>query len=117
MRCLPPENRPTAAELAACRPFLSRVIERLPRTAALLAIGKVAHDSAVRVAGVPLRSLSFAHGREHMLPDGRTLIDSYHCSRYNVNTGRLTEAMFDAVVGRAAQLAGITARAVQSARE
>ena len=70
----------------------------------MLALGKVAHDTIVRLSGVRLADHKFGHGAVHQMPDGRILIDSYHCSRYNVNTGRLTTAMFEQVVEKAAYL-------------
>lgn len=100
VRCLPPENRPDPAEIHACRPFLAAEL-RAPVT---IALGQVAHQSAVKAMGGKLPKLRFAHGAEHRLPDGRWLIDSYHCSRYNQNTGRLTAEMLEAVVARAVAL-------------
>jgi uracil-DNA glycosylase len=98
VRCLPPENKPDPAEIHACRPFLAAQL----RAPVVLALGQVAHQSAVKAMGGKLPKLRFAHGAEHRLPNGRLLIDSYHCSRYNQNTGRLTPAMLEAVVARAA---------------
>ena len=98
VRCVPPENKPTPAEINACRPFLTRRIETLPRLRAILALGRIAHDSAARALGVVPARLPFGHGRRRELPGGRlTLFDSYHCSRYNTNTGVLTTEMFRAV--------------------
>ena len=104
VKCLPPANKPTPAESAACRPYYEAGLAHLPNVRVIVALGRIAHDSAVRAAGgVPAR-YRFAHLAEHSLPDGRTLIDSYHCSRYNQNTGRLTPAMFAAVFARALAL-------------
>lgn len=97
VKCLPPENKPTAAEITTCRPYLAKALDGLPALKITLALGKVAHDSIIRLSGARLADHKFAHGAKHHLPDGRTLIDSYHCSRYNVNTGRLTVAMFEDV--------------------
>ncbi len=100
VRCVPPENKPTGAEIIACRPFLAARIAALPRLKAILALGRIAHDSSVRALGAKPASSPFVHGRRHSLngPGGPiALFDSYHCSRYNTNTGRLTEAMFHAV--------------------
>jgi len=104
VKCLPPANRPTPAESAACRRYYEAALAEMPNVRVVVALGRIAHDSAVRAAGgIPAR-FPFAHLAEHRLPDGRTLIDSYHCSRYNQNTGRLTPAMFDAVFARAVQI-------------
>ena len=103
VRCLPPQNKPTPAEIRACRPFLDAQIAALPRVRVYVALGRIAHESVVRAfGGVPARA-RFAHLAEHRLPGGRVLVDSYHCSRYNTNTGRLTPAMFEAVFERARQ--------------
>lgn len=97
VRCAPPENKPTGAEAANCRPFLAARIEALPRLGAIIALGKIAHDNTLRALGARLAAHPFGHAAEHALsgPGGpMRLFDSYHCSRYNTNTGRLTEAMF-----------------------
>jgi len=94
VRCVPPENKPTAAEAAKCRPFLESRIRELPNLKALFALGKIAHDATLRTLGLKLADYPFAHQAVHSLPNGLTLIDSYHCSRYNVNTRRLTREMF-----------------------
>jgi uracil-DNA glycosylase family 4 len=106
VKCLPPQNKPLPAEVAACRPYYERALALLPRLRVLVALGRIAHDNAVRTAGGRLSAYRFAHLAEHLLPDGRILIDSYHCSRYNQNTGRLTTAMFEAVFARALALSG-----------
>ncbi len=98
LRCVPPENRPTGPETATCRRFLADEIAAMPRLEAILALGVVAHGSAVRALGLKPAQIPFAHGAVHALADGLVLADSYHCSRYNLNTGRLTEVMFEAVV-------------------
>ena len=98
VRCVPPENRPVGAEINACRRFLADEIETMPRLAVILALGTVAHASVIRALGRRVADFKFAHGAMHALGGGPTLADSYHCSRYNLNTGRLTEAMFHAVV-------------------
>lgn len=98
VRCVPPENKPLPAEFAACRTFLVAEMAAMPNLRGLFAIGKDAHDAILRVLGHRLAAFPFAHGTVHRLPGGPMLTDSYHCSRYNTNTGRLTEAMFhDAV--------------------
>lgn len=104
VRCLPPQNKPTPAEIAMCRPFYARSLDALPRVKVMVALGQIAHGSAVRTAGGRLSAFPFGHLAEHRLPDGRILIDSYHCSRYNQNTNRLTQAMFEDVFERALSL-------------
>ena len=103
VRCVPPANKPEPSEIATCRQFLLRTIDALPNLRAILALGRIAHDSAVRTFGRPLKQFSFAHAREHeMLHQAKrlALFDSYHCSRYNTNTGVLTTDMFRAVFAR-----------------
>ncbi len=101
VKCLPPQNKTLPIEEATCRPFLMEAIASLPNLTTFIALGKVAHDSLCRSFGVPLAQAKFAHGAVHLLPNGLTLIDSYHCSRYNQNTRRLDTAMFEAVFERA----------------
>jgi uracil-DNA glycosylase family 4 len=98
VRCVPPENKPTPAEIAACRPFLVEEIASLPRLRAILALGSIAHASVVKTLGERLALRPFKHGSLHALEGGLLLADSYHCSRYNTNTGRLTTEMFEAAV-------------------
>jgi uracil-DNA glycosylase family 4 len=95
VRCVPPENKPVPAEIHACRPFLTAQLAALPRLQVVLALGTIAHQSAVKALGGKLPKVPFAHGAVHRLHTGVTLVDSYHCSRYNTNTGRLTAAMFE----------------------
>ena len=104
VKCLPPENKPVPAEIHACRPFLDDAVALLPNARIFVALGQIAHQSAVKVLGGRLPKARFAHLAEHRMPDGRMLIDSYHCSRYNQNTGRLTPEMFEAVFARAVAL-------------
>ena len=101
VQCLPPDNKPTPEEIRTCRPFLERQVEAFPNARIFVALGQIAHQSAVKVLGGKLPKARFAHLAEHRMPDGRVLIDSYHCSRYNTNTGRLTPEMFEAVFARA----------------
>ncbi|HEU0309767.1 MAG TPA: uracil-DNA glycosylase [Sphingomicrobium sp.] len=101
VKCLPPQNRTLPIEEANCRPFLMAAIAALPNLGTFIALGKVAHDGLCRSLGMPLSRAKFVHGAEHHLPDGKLLIDSYHCSRYNQNTGRLDAAMFEVVFERA----------------
>ena len=100
VRCLPPQNKPTPQEIRECRPFLKDVLDCLPNLSVIVALGQIAHQSTVKAFGGDLASARFAHGAVHGLP-GLTLVDSYHCSRYNQNTGRLTAAMFDSVFASA----------------
>jgi uracil-DNA glycosylase family 4 len=97
VRCVPPENKPEPSEVAACRPFLAAEIAQMPQLAAILALGATAHAGTLSCLGLVRARYRFAHGAMHALPSGILLADSYHCSRYNTNTGKLTEAMFDAV--------------------
>jgi uracil-DNA glycosylase family 4 len=104
VKCLPPQNKPLPDEIRTCRQFLSRGIAELPNARIFIALGAIAHQSAVKVLGGKLPKARFGHLAEHRVPDGRILIDSYHCSRYNTNTGRLTAEMFEAVFARAIAL-------------
>ncbi len=101
VKCLPPGNRPTTAEVRRCNAFLAAEIAALPDSARLLALGRIAHDAVLRALGLTLAAFPFAHGARHRLPDGRLLVDSYHCSRYNTQTGRLTPSMFEQALARA----------------
>jgi uracil-DNA glycosylase len=98
VRCVPPENKPLPAEFNACRPFLLGEMAAMPNLRGLFAIGRNAHEAVLTVLSLRKSAYPFAHGAVHALPDGRMLVDSYHCSRYNTNTGRLTEAMFHQAV-------------------
>jgi uracil-DNA glycosylase family 4 len=97
VRCVPPQNKPLPAEIATCRRFLAAELEGFSGWRAILALGAIAHDSVLAALGLRRASFPFAHGRLHDLPGGHVLADSYHCSRLNTNTGRLTVAMFEAV--------------------
>lgn len=110
VKCLPPQNKPLPAEIATCRQFLETQIQSLSGVYIFIALGRIAHDSFLRSQGLKLSDHVFGHGAEHRLPDGRVLIDSYHCSRYNQNTGRLTTAMFEAVFERALEIRGTFVR-------
>jgi uracil-DNA glycosylase len=101
VRCAPPENKPTPEEIATCRPFLASRIAALPKLKVLFALGAIAHESVLRAHGLKPTFAKFAHGCEAALPGGRVLISSYHCSRYNTQTRRLTTEMFEAVMARA----------------
>ncbi len=104
VKCLPPQNKPTPEEIRNCRPFLEGQVDILPNARIFIALGQIAHQSAVKTLGGRLPKAKFGHLAEHRMPDGRILIDSYHCSRYNTNTGRLTADMFEAVFARALAL-------------
>lgn len=104
VKCLPPDNKPTPTEIHNCRPFLDEGLALLPNLKVIVALGQIAHGSACKVLGIRPAAAKFAHLAEHEAADGRVLIDSYHCSRYNTNTGRLTSAMFEAVFARALAL-------------
>ncbi|HEX8011911.1 MAG TPA: uracil-DNA glycosylase [Casimicrobiaceae bacterium] len=97
VKCLPPGNKPLPAEIRECNAYLAAELATLPDGAAVLALGRVAHDAVLRALSVPARGRAFAHGASHALERDIRLFDSYHCSRYNTNTGRLTPAMFKRV--------------------
>lgn len=94
VRCVPPQNKPVGAECTACRPFLTDQINALTSVKAILCLGKISHDNTVRAMGLRLRDYPFGHHKIYELENGRRLYSSYHCSRYNTNTKRLTEEMF-----------------------
>lgn len=98
VRCVPPENKPTPQEQKTCRPFLQDEIAAMPHLRVMLALGRIAHDAVLSTLGLRKADYAFAHGALHRLSDGRVLADTYHTSRYNVNTGRLTVGMFEAVM-------------------
>jgi uracil-DNA glycosylase len=107
VKCLPPENKPTPDEIKRCNVYLQSEIASLPETRVFIALGRIAHDAALMALGGKRSTFVFAHGAEHRLEDGRWLVDSYHCSRYNTQTRRLTPEMFKSVVARACKLAGL----------
>lgn len=100
VRCVPPENKPTPAEAKTCNPFLVKEIAAMPNLKVILSLGLTSHQAVLKTLKLRQADYKFAHGAEHHLPGGLTLIDSYHTSRYNVQTGRLSQAMFDAIVAR-----------------
>jgi uracil-DNA glycosylase family 4 len=104
VKCLPPQNKPLPSEIETCRSFLSLSLAALPGARVLVALGQIGHAAAVKSCGGKPSRYKFGHLAEHELPDGRILIDSYHCSRYNQNTGRLTAKMFEAVFARAVEV-------------
>lgn len=97
VKCLPPENKPTPAEVRTCNGFLAADLAAVPAGGAILALGRIAHDATLSALGERRSAHPFAHGARHRLASGANLFDSYHCSRYNTNTGRLTPEMFDSV--------------------
>lgn len=98
VRCVPPQNKPTGPEIRTCSPFLAATVAAMTRLEVVLALGRIAHDAVVRTLGGRLSAHPFAHGTVHSTTSGVAVADSYHPSRYNVNTGVLTAAMFDAVL-------------------
>jgi len=96
-RCVPPENKPLPEEVATCRQFLIAEIAAMPKLQAILALGQIAHGAVLTAFGQRKSAFAFKHAAMHALPDGKLLADSYHCSRYNTNTGKLTTTMFEAV--------------------
>lgn len=99
VRCVPPANKPEPAEIRTCNGFLGAEIAAMPNLRAVLALGSIAHGAVLSAQGLRKSAFAFRHGAQHPLPSGLLLADSYHCSRYNTNTGRLTGEMFRAVVG------------------
>lgn len=94
VKCLPPQNKPTGEEITQCNGFLAAELTTLPEHAVILALGTIAHQAVLKAYQLKINSAKFAHNAVHTLPDGRYLVDSYHTSRYNVQTKRLTKAMF-----------------------
>lgn len=103
VRCVPPQNKPIGAEINQCRPFLKARIDALSEVKVLLCLGKISHDSTIRTLGARLKDHPFGHASEYKIGD-LTVLSSYHCSRYNTNTGRLTAEMFERVFARAKAL-------------
>ncbi len=105
VKCLPPENKPLPIEIKACNDFLRVELEDSRDARVVLALGAIAHAAVLRASNLASGAFRFAHGAEHAISHDRVLVDSYHCSRYNTQTRRLTTPMFEAVVGRARELA------------
>jgi uracil-DNA glycosylase family 4 len=103
VRCLPPQNKPEPNEIRTCNGYVAEELSILPQGAAILALGGIAHQSVLMALQLRKSSFAFGHGAQHALPNGLTLFDSYHCSRYNTQTKRLTTAMFEGVIGNIAQ--------------
>ncbi|APZ42671.1 uracil-DNA glycosylase [Acidihalobacter ferrooxydans] len=104
VKCLPPENKPIGAEINACNDYLGAELAALPTGALILSLGGIAHKATIRALGLRQADYPFVHAAQYALPTGQHLLASYHCSRYNTQTGRLTEMMFDAVIARARAL-------------
>lgn len=107
VKCLPPDNKPLPAEIKTCNRYLAAELLELTSVTSILALGTVAHDAVLMALGLKRGAAKFGHGNEHELPGGRRMVDSYHCSRYNTQTRRLTTEMFQQVLKRAAGLAGL----------
>ena len=105
VKCLPPQNKPIGAEITACNPYLAAELKAVPAGGVVVALGRIAHHAIAKALSLKLASIPFGHGTEYDLPDGRRLVSSYHCSRYNTQTRRLTRAMFLKVMRRAAFIA------------
>ena len=103
VKCLPPANKPEPDEIANCRAFLLASLAALPTVRVIVALGQIAHVAAARALGLKPAAAKFGHGAEYAAADGRILLSSYHCSRYNQNTRRLDAAMFEAVLERAVE--------------
>lgn len=106
VKCVPPENKPLPIEIQTCNRYLQADLQHAPRHSVIVALGSVAHAATLKALGLKAREYPFAHAAEHRLPAGQVLIDSYHCSRYNTQTRRLTPEMFAAVFRRARALLG-----------
>ena len=105
VRCVPPQNKPVGEEINTCRPYLINTLDALPNIKILITLGKISHDSTARSLSVRVASVPFAHNTQHQMGEF-TVLSSYHCSRYNTNTGRLTESMFHDVFRSARNLIG-----------
>jgi uracil-DNA glycosylase family 4 len=103
VKCVPPENKPETSEIHNCNRYLAAELRELPESSAILALGTIAHRAVLRALGHRAVSFPFAHGAVHALPQGHALFDSYHCSRYNTQTNRLTPSMFEAVLAAVAR--------------
>ena len=103
VRCLPPANKPVTAEVRSCNAFLAWDLERVPAGGAVFALGAIAHAAVLRALGLRPAAARFAHAATHALPGGRLLVDSYHCSRYNTQTRRLTPVMFASAMALAGE--------------
>lgn len=106
VRCLPPQNKPEPVEIRTCNGYLAEELAILPQGSAVMALGTIAHQAVLMALKLRKSEFAFGHGAQHALPNGQTLFDSYHCSRYNTQTKRLTTAMFEAVIAEIADHVG-----------
>jgi uracil-DNA glycosylase len=106
VKCLPPANKPLPPEIKTCNAYLAAELAQSPQVRVVLALGAIAHTAVLRAVGLKAGDCKFAHGAEHAISGGRVLLDSYHCSRYNTQTRRLTAAMFEDIMRRALTLLG-----------
>ena len=104
VKCLPPDNKPVGAEINTCNQFLAAELDNINEDSVVMALGGIAHRAIVKALGLRQADYKFGHAAEHELPGHFLMLDSYHCSRYNTNTRRLTEPMFDAIFVRARQI-------------
>jgi uracil-DNA glycosylase family 4 len=104
VKCLPPDNKPVGAEINTCNVYLTNELRELPENSVMLALGGIAHRAVIRSMALRQADFSFGHAAEHDIAPGLVLLDSYHCSRYNTNTRRLTDDMFRMVIARAKEL-------------
>lgn len=104
VRCVPPQNKVTGAETAACGKFLKQEIESMLNLKIILSLGTISHNAVLKALGIKQSAFKFGHGATHRLPNGKILIDSYHTSRYNINTGVLTAKMFDGIISLTKEL-------------
>ena len=111
VRCVPPQNKPIGAEINTCRQFLTQDIAAMTALKVIITLGRIGHQSALKALGLREKDYPFSHGGQHLLPNGVTLISSYHCSRYNTQTNRLTTAMFHDVFHEAVAAAGLLSAA------
>src|SRR5580704_5017464 len=114
VKCLPPENKPLPLEIKVCNAYLREELAQSRKARVILALGAIAHGAVLRAHDLRSAAYRFAHGAEHALQGGRVLLDSYHCSRYNTQTRRLTTSMFEAVIERAVALLDAPPRAANS---
>ena len=106
VRCLPPQNKPEPSEIRTCNGYVAKELAMLPQGSAVMALGTIAHQAVLMALHLRKSSFAFGHGAQHVLPNGLTLFDSYHCSRYNTQTKRLTTPMFENVIAAIAQHIG-----------
>jgi uracil-DNA glycosylase family 4 len=104
VKCLPPQNKPIGSEISSCNGFLQAELELMPQDSLVISLGSIAHQAVIRALGLRQKAYPFGHGMEHQLSEHHLMIDSYHCSRYNTQTRRLTPAMFQQVFQRAREL-------------